>query len=88
MKKIATISSKRQVTLPRQLSSGIKIMPREKVLMEESEEGLIIKPLKRSIVEELAGSLAPFIPPSKRGVPFDKIMEETKRIVAKKLATE
>lgn len=41
-----------------------------------------------TITEELAECLTHLVHPSKLGVPFDKIMEETKKKVAKQLATQ
>jgi len=38
------------------------------------------KQLKNSIVEQTAGSLTKLVPPSKLGVPFSKILKETKKI--------
>lgn len=86
--RIVTISSKRQITLPAAMLSQLGIGPNTKVLIEEKEHNITLKPIKTSIVDQVAGSLSKFVPPSKRGRPFSEIMEETKRIVAKKLATK
>ena len=56
------------------------------MILESQKKGLLVSPLKKSIVEEVAGSLSQYIPSAKRNVPFTKIMEETKKAAAKKLA--
>ena len=83
---IVTISSKRQITLPKHLLLNLNIRPKEKVLIERHKDGVLVRPLKTSITKQLAGSLRKYIHPSKLGVPFDVIMEETIKKVAKELA--
>lgn len=84
--RIVTLSSKRQITLPVYMLNSLGIEPRSKILIEEGKENITLKPLKRSIIDEVAGSLSKFVPASKKGKFFSEIMEETKRIVAKQLA--
>lgn len=86
--KIVTISSKRQITLPAVMLSQLGVGPNSKLMIEERENNLTLKPIKTSVVDEVAGSLHKFVPPSKRGRLLEEIMRETKRIVAKKLATK
>lgn len=83
---ILTISSKRQITIPNKLLLYIGAKPRGKMMVEAEKGTLRLKPLKTSIVQQVAGSLSKYIPASKRGVPFSKIMEETQKIVAAELA--
>lgn len=84
--RIVTISSKRQITLPIELLANLGIGPKSRILIESEEENITLKPLRTSVVSQVAGSLSKFVLPSKRGKPFSDIMEETKRIVAKQLA--
>lgn len=83
-----TLSSKRQITLPIHMLNSLGILPNGKILIEENNNRITLKPIKTSIVDEVAGSLNKFVPSSKLGLPFSEIMEETKRIVAKKLVEE
>ena len=83
---IVTISSQRQITLPKHLLLNLNLRPKEKVSIEAHKDGVLLKPLKTSIAKQLAGSLRKYIHPSKLGVPFDVIMEETIKKVAKELA--
>ena len=85
--KIATISSKGQITLPRSLLRELDIKPKQKVFVQGTNGSLVIKPMKKSIAEELAGSLTKYVHTSKLGKSWEEIIEETKKKVAKKLAT-
>lgn len=86
--KIITLSSRHQITIPKALLKQLQVAPRSKLLIKAEKDAIMVKPLKKSIAHELAGSLTKYVHPSKLGVPFDAIMEETKRKVARKLATE
>lgn len=83
--KITNISSKGQITLPRSVLVDIKLMPYDKVFVEKQKNSIVLKPLKKSVADEVAGSLNKYIHPSKLGKSFDKIMDETKEKVAKHL---
>jgi len=86
--RIVTLSSKHQITIPRSLLRELQVSPRSKMLIKAEGDAIVVKPLKKSVVDEVAGSLAKYVSPSKRGVPFSKIMEITKNKVAAKLAKE
>lgn len=86
--RIVTLSSKNQITIPKALLEQLQVYPRSKLLITAEKDTIVVKPLKKSIVDELVGSLTKYVHPSKLGVSFDVIMEETKKIVAKKLAAE
>lgn len=83
---IVTISSKRQITIPNQLLLSIGAEPRGKMMVNAEKGTLRLRPLKTSVVQQVAGSLLKYIPSSKRGMPFAKIREETQKIVAAELA--
>lgn len=75
MAQLATITSKRQVTIPSKVfkKAGIKIG--EKVVVQEVEDGLLIKPAMR-LVEELGGSVS--VPKKFSGIDIDKAIELAK----------
>lgn len=85
---IALLSSKGQITIPKKVQRELQISHRSKLAIYPQKDSIIIKPLKSSITEQTAGSLARFIPREKKGVSFEKILEETKRIVAYELASK
>lgn len=76
MDRIATITSKKQLTLPaisfRQ--AGLKIG--QKVLVQEKGGGLLIRPIEK-LVKDLSGSLK--MPKHWRGRSPEKIIKESKR---------
>lgn len=84
--KIVTLSSKNQITIPNDFLISLGAQSVNKFLLKQDKDVIIMKPLKTSIVDEIAGSLTKYVSPDKLGVPFEKIMEETKRITAEKLA--
>lgn len=83
---ITTISSKGQITLPKHLLSLLGINPGERILIEEQGKTILIKPMRYSLVDKVAGSLRKYIPVSKRNLPFPQIMQETQKKTAAKLA--
>ncbi|OGY07858.1 MAG: hypothetical protein A2700_00430 [Candidatus Blackburnbacteria bacterium RIFCSPHIGHO2_01_FULL_44_64] len=84
--RIVTISSKNQITLPKKDLDELAIKPSSKLIVEKQKGGFFLRPVKGSIVHELAGSLKPYVDPKKLGVPFEKVMKETIKIVTKDLA--
>jgi len=84
--RVTTISSKQQITIPRELLLALELRPQEKVLMESEGRRLIIQPLRSSIVEQTAGSLTKYVQRAKLGKPLSAVMEETKRKAAREIA--
>ena len=84
--RIVILSVKNQITIPKALLQQLQVAPKSKLLIKAENDVILARPLKQSVFDELAGSLTKYVHPSKLGVPFDVIMEETKKIVAKKLA--
>lgn len=82
------LSSKGQITIPKEIQLMLGISHRSKLALYPQSGILIIKPLRSSIVEQTAGSLKNHIPPAKSGIPFSQILTETKHITAKKLASK
>lgn len=84
--KIATISSKGQITIPKNIQRLLKITHGSKVMVYPKKNILMIKPLRNSLVEQTAGSLKRYADPKKLGIPFLKVREKTQKIVASELA--
>lgn len=72
---IATVTSKRQLTIPSKIFKKAGVRIGEKVIVQEVEGGLLIKPAMR-LVEELGGSV--FVPKNLRGADIDKAVEIAK----------
>ncbi len=83
---IALLSSKGQITIPKKIQKELKIGHRSKLAVYPQKDSIIIKPLRSSITEQTAGSLAHFIPENKRGINFSKVLRETQRAVVSELA--
>lgn len=84
--KVATISSKGQITIPQDIQKLLNVTHGSKVVLYPDKKMLMIKPLKHSIVEQTAGSLRKYVHPAKLGKPFSVVREEAKNIAAKILA--
>ena len=82
------ISSKRQIAIPKSMMELLGVEVYDQVRIEADEASIKVTPVRKSVVEETAGSLYHLIPKSKRGIPFSKIREETQRIVASELASK
>lgn len=75
MAQIATITSKRQLTIPSKIFKKAGIRIGEKVVVQEIEDGLLIKPAIK-LVEELGGSVS--VPKKFSGIDIDKAIEIAK----------
>lgn len=85
---VVTISSKNQITLPAVVLRQLGIGPKKKLFVNQVADSVVLRPIKKSVVEETAGSLNKFIDPKLLNSSWRKIMEETKFATAKKLALE
>ncbi|HSW96329.1 MAG TPA: AbrB/MazE/SpoVT family DNA-binding domain-containing protein [Candidatus Saccharimonadales bacterium] len=84
--KIATVSSKGQITIPKDILENIlNITYGSKVTLNSDKGVLMVKPLKHSLVNQTAGSLKKFVNPKLLGIPFAKIREETQKLAATEL---
>ena len=75
MTQIATITSKKQLTLPAELFRQVGFRVGEKVIVSEENGSLKITSAER-LVEELAGSVP--MPKKWRGKDIDEIIEEAR----------
>lgn len=75
MAEIATITSKRQLTIPVSIFRKAKLKERQKVLLQEEKGMVKIQPVT-SLVETLAGSVG--IPKRFRGLGLEQILKRAK----------
>ena len=75
MQLIASITSKRQLTIPASIYKKVKFSERQKVLVTDKEGQIIITPFA-DLVEKLAGSLK--VPRKWRSRNIDDIIENAK----------
>ncbi|MBI4990718.1 AbrB/MazE/SpoVT family DNA-binding domain-containing protein [Candidatus Gottesmanbacteria bacterium] len=83
---IVTISSKNQITLPVNLLRNFGLSPTQKLLVDIEDGHIILRPLKKTIIGETAGSLTPYVAAAKLGRTWVEIIRETKKTVSKRLA--
>lgn len=76
MQQMATITSKKQLTLPAHLFEKARFKVGQKVVVSEKNGSLIITPAQK-LVYELAGSLT--LPKKWKGKNIDEIIEESKK---------
>lgn len=75
MSQLATITSKRQLTIPVAIFGELDLKKGERVLVSQEKRKITIQPLK-DLVEELAGSVTS--PKKFQGLSADKIIELAK----------
>lgn len=76
MSTVATITSKKQLTLPSEIFKKAGLRVGEKVVVSEENGRLIITPAER-LVEELAGSVP--APENLRGKDINEVIEQAKK---------
>ena len=81
---IATLTSKGQMTIPKEVRKALNLKPREKVIIVVDGDHAVIKPLKGNILN-IGGSVR--MPDKEKPVDFHKVREEVKKRIAKKAAT-
>jgi AbrB family looped-hinge helix DNA binding protein len=86
--KIATISSKNQITLPVSIMKALGLTAKSKVYIRVKDDKVVIEPVSKSVVEELGGSLTHLVSKDKLGKSLSEIDEVTRTEVAKHLATK
>jgi bifunctional DNA-binding transcriptional regulator/antitoxin component of YhaV-PrlF toxin-antitoxin module len=88
--KVVTVSSKRQITLPKEVLDLLEVKPQEKLILRVTKTGkrktAFLEPLRTTIVNQTAGSLTHHVHKSKLGTPLYKILTEAKKTTSKKLA--
>lgn len=84
--KLATISSKGQITIPKDVQKVLNITHGSKVMLYPNKNMLMIKPLKSSIVVQTAGSLKKYVHSNKVGIPFSEVRKKTQEMAAAELA--
>lgn len=82
---IVTISSKNQITIPKNLLLSLNLRPAEKLVLDIENGMLVAEPFVGSIVEGTAGSLTSYIVKNKLKKAFSYILAKTKKKTARKL---
>jgi AbrB family looped-hinge helix DNA binding protein len=80
---IAVISSKGQMTIPREVRKVLDLKPSEKVIIVVEGDQAIMKPLRGNILD-IGGSIG--IPGKEKPIDFPRVREEVRKRMAKKTA--
>ena len=75
MKQLATITSKRQLTIPVAIFDRMRFKKGERVLVFQRKETIVIRPVK-NLVEELAGTIS--LPKRFKSFSLEKIIQRAK----------
>lgn len=75
MSQLATITSKRQLTIPAAIFEKLGLKKGERVVVSGKKREITIQPVK-NLVEELAGSITP--PKRFKGLPVERIISLAK----------
>jgi antitoxin PrlF len=81
---ISVLTSKGQMTIPKEVRKALNLQPSEKVIIVVEGNQAIIQPLKGNLLD-IGGSVK--ITDRERPVDFKKVREEVKKRVARKVAT-
>lgn len=82
---LATISSKRQITIPKDMLEHLGLSFYDKLLIEKGEKSLLLKPVKKYISDETSGSLRHLIDPKLLGLSDEEIKKEYRKKYTKYL---
>ena len=82
---ISVLTSKGQMTIPREVRKALNLKPSEKVIIVVEGNQAIIQPLRGDLLD-IGGSVK--ISGRERPIDFKKVREEVKKRVARKVATK
>ncbi len=81
---ISVLTSKGQMTIPKEVRKALNLRPSEKVIIVVEGNRAILQPLKGNLLD-IGGSVK--ITDREKPIEFKKVREEVKKRVAKKVAT-
>ncbi len=81
---VAVLTSKGQMTIPKEVRKALNLKPSDKVIITVEGREAVIKPLRGNILD-IGGSIK--ISEKEKPVDFHRVREEVKKRVVKKTAT-
>lgn len=81
---IAVLTSKGQMTIPKEVRNALNLKPSEKVVIVLEGDHAVIKPLRGNILD-IGGSIK--IPAEEKPIDFRKVREEVRKKIAKQAIT-
>ena len=82
---ISVLTSKGQMTIPKEVRKALNLRPSEKVIIVVEGDQAIIKPLKGNLLD-IGGSIK--ISKKEKPINFKKVREKVKERIAKRIATK
>lgn len=73
--KLATISSKNQITLPVNIMNTVGLTAKSRVFIRVKGDQVVIEPQRQSVVESVGGSLNQYVTPDRLGKTTKEIEE-------------
>jgi len=81
---ISVLTSRGQMTIPKEVRKALNLRPSEKVIIVVEGNRAILQPLKGNLLD-IGGSVK--ITDREKPIEFKKVREEVKKRIAKKIAT-
>lgn len=78
---IAVLTSKGQMTIPKEVRNALNLKPAEKVIIVIEGDHAVIKPLRGTILD-IGGSIK--IPEKEKPIDFRRVREDVRKKVAKR----
>ncbi|MFZ3073240.1 MAG: AbrB/MazE/SpoVT family DNA-binding domain-containing protein [Thermodesulfobacteriota bacterium] len=79
---ISTLTSKGQITVPKDIRDVLHLRPSDKVLITIEKDHAVLRPIHGNILD-IGGSIK--IPPEEKPIDFKMVREKTRKIVARKV---
>ncbi|RPJ01404.1 MAG: AbrB/MazE/SpoVT family DNA-binding domain-containing protein [Deltaproteobacteria bacterium] len=80
---VALLTSKGQMTIPKEVREALNLKPSEKVVIIVDGDQAILKPIRGNLLD-LGGSVR--IPEQEKPIPFRKVRDKVRKAVAKRAA--
>lgn len=80
---VAVLTSKGQMTIPKEIRKALNLKPSERVIIVVEGGQAVIKPLRGNILD-IGGSIR--LPAKEKPIDFHRVREEVKKGIAKKAA--
>ena len=81
---ISVLTSKGQMTIPKEVRKALNLRPSEKVIIVVEGNRAILQPLKGNLLD-IGGSVK--ISDREKPIEFKKVREEVRKLVSKKIVT-
>jgi len=80
---VALLTSKGQMTIPKEVREALDLKPSEKVVIVVDGDQAILRPIRGNLLD-LGGSIK--IPEQDKPVPFRKVRDKVRKTIAKRAA--